>query len=158
MTFVLNSPAFRDGEAIPSRYTDEGENVSPPLEWSGAPAGTRSFALIMNDQDAPGGTFYHWGVYDIMPERNLLPEGIRHGVKTEHLGHGLNGFGHFQYDGPSLDKSDPPHRYRFRLFALNVDVPFNEPKDPVADLLEAVQPHVIAEAVLNATYVSRHHS
>lgn len=158
MTFVLKSPVFRDGEEIPSRYTDEGENVSPPLEWSGAPPQTRSFALIMEDPDAQGGTFYHWGLYDIVPARNLLPEGVGHGVKTEDLGQGMNNFGHPRYDGPSPDESDPPHHYRFRLLALDVGVPLTIPKEPVADLWGTVQPHVIAEAVLTGTYVSRQHA
>lgn len=155
MAFVLSSLVFKEGEEMPSRYTCEGANVSPPLEWWGAPAETRSFVLIMEDPDAPTGTFYHWGLYDIMRERTLLPEGVGHGVKTEHMGQGVNDFGHPRYDGPCSPEDHGPHRYRFRLAALDVDIPLTVPKELVADLWDAARPHVLAEAVLTGTYVSR---
>ena len=87
---------------MPSRYTCEGENISPPLEWADAPVETKSFALFMEDMDAPKGVFRHWALYDIMPDRVLLPEGVRHGVKTESMGHGVNDYGH-----PPLRRSMP---------------------------------------------------
>jgi Raf kinase inhibitor-like YbhB/YbcL family protein len=155
MPFVLRSPAFKDGEAIPSRYTCDGANVSPPLEWSGAPAGVRSFLLVMDDPDAPGGTFWHWGLYGIMPERTKLPEGIGHGVKTEPMGHGVNDFGHPRYDGPAPPEGAGPHRYRFRLAALGTEAPVPVPKEPVGDLWEKARPHVLAEAVLTGRYARR---
>jgi hypothetical protein len=78
MAFTLHSPAFANGQTIPPRHTADGDNVSPPLEWSDAPAGTRSYALIVEDPDAPGEageTFQHWAVYNIAAERDRLPEG-----------------------------------------------------------------------------------
>jgi Raf kinase inhibitor-like YbhB/YbcL family protein len=155
MTLVLSSPAFKEGKEIPSRYTCDGANISPPLEWSGAPPETRSFVLIMEDLDAPSRPVRHWGLYDIMPERTMLPEGVGHGVKTEPMGHGINDFGHPRYDGPSPPNAGGPHRYRFRIAALDVVVPVSIPKEPVVDLWEAAQPHIIAEAALLATYAGR---
>jgi Raf kinase inhibitor-like YbhB/YbcL family protein len=155
MAFALRSPAFDEGDEIPSRYTCEGANVSPPLEWSGAPPETRSFVLTMEDLDSPSYPRWHWGLYDIMPDRTMLPEGVGHGVKKEPMGHGMNDFGHPRYDGPASESDDHAHRYLFRIAALDVDAPIPIPKEPVADLQMAIQPHVIAEAMLLATYAGR---
>lgn len=155
MTFVLKSPAFSHGEEIPTRYTCEGENISPPLEWSGAPDGTRSFALLLEDPDAPGGTFRHWALYGIAGDRTLLPEGVGHGVKTEPLGHGVNDYGHPRYDGPCPPETDDAHRYHFRLAALGVDSPLGVPKEPASDLWERIRQHILAEAELIGAYASR---
>jgi Raf kinase inhibitor-like YbhB/YbcL family protein len=155
MSFRLTSTVFEESGEMPSRYTCEGANVSPPLEWSGAPEGTRSFLLVMEDPDAPGGVFRHWGVYGIAADRTLLPEGVGHGVKTEPLGHGINDYGHPRYDGPCPPETDSAHRYIFRLAALDIDAPVSVPKEPVADLLERARPHIIGEAVLVGTYASR---
>ncbi len=118
MAFALNSPAFRDGEKIPDKYTADGENLSPPLVWNDPPAGTKSFALVVEDPDAPSGTFRHWGLYNISAGRTMMPEGVEHGVKTEQLGHAVNDFGHRRYDGPAPPRGHGPHHYRFRLAAL----------------------------------------
>jgi Raf kinase inhibitor-like YbhB/YbcL family protein len=155
MAFMLKSPAFSYGEEIPTRYTGEGENLSPPLEWTGAPPETRSFALIMEDPDAPSGTLHHWAVYNIAADRTALPEGLGHGLKTEPLGHGLNDFGHLRYDGPIPPEQDDAHRYHFRLAALDVER-LKIPKEPVRDLSDLIRPHVIAEAELIGSYISRH--
>ncbi len=157
MAFELCSPVFRDGDEIPSRYTSEGANVSPPLEWSGAPEGTQSFVLIMEDPDAPGGIFRHWGLYDIEPDRTMLPEGVGHGVKTEPMGHGVNDFEHPRCDGPAPPEEDPAHRYVFRLAALDVPAPTGTAKQLVGNMWEAARKHMLREAVLTGTYVSRNH-
>jgi Raf kinase inhibitor-like YbhB/YbcL family protein len=158
MVFVLRSPAFRDGEEIPSRYTCEGANISPPLEWSGAPEGTRSFVLVMVDLDVPppGREFYHWGLYDIAGERTMLPEGIGHSVKTEPMGHGVNDFEHARYDGPCPPEDSPPHLYVFRLGALDVEVPTQAPKRLASDIWELARPHLLGTAEITCTYVSRY--
>jgi hypothetical protein len=155
MAFVLKSPAFSHGEEIPTRYTGEGLNISPPLEWAGAPPQTLSFALIMEDPDAPSGTFRHWGIYNLSADRTALPEGVGHGVKTEPLGHCLNDFGHARYNGPVPPETDDAHRYHFRFAALDVEE-LEVPKEPVADLWKLVRSHVIAETELIGSYASRH--
>src|SRR3954451_14733618 len=104
MVFKLTSPAFGEGQPIPVKYTSDGQNVSPPLEWSDPPPGTKSFALIVEDPDAPSGTFRHWGLYNIRGERALLPEDIGQGPKTEPLGKGVNDFGELDYGGPAPPK------------------------------------------------------
>lgn len=158
MTFVLSSPAFKDGEEIPSRYTCDGLNISPPLEWSGAPPETRSFAITMEDLNVPTRPVYHWGLYGIMPERTMLPEGVGHSVKTESMGHGVNNFGHPRYDGPTRPDGGPEHRYEFKIAALDVDALVPIPREPIADLWEAARPHVLAEATLIGTYAGRRRS
>src|SRR5918911_4226084 len=82
MAFIMKSPAFADGHQIPARYTRDGENVSPPLEWSGAPAGAQSYVLIIEDPDAPSGTFRHWAVYNIPGDRTGLQEGAGSGTQA----------------------------------------------------------------------------
>ena len=101
MAFTLSSPAFRNGETIPAKYTGDGENISPPLAWTDPPPGTRSFALIIEDPDAPTGTFRHWGIYNIGAGRSALPEGIEHGAATEPMSRAINDFSHPRYDGPA---------------------------------------------------------
>src|SRR5690606_41927134 len=99
MSFSLRSPAFQNGELIPRRYTADGDNVSPPLEWSDPPPGTQSFALIGEDPDAPSGTFRHWGVYHIAGSRRALHEAAEQ-AKAEALRLALNDLSHAPYAGP----------------------------------------------------------
>ena len=148
MAFVLSSPAFGNGEEIPSRYTGDGANLSPPLQWSGAPEETESFVLIMEDLDAPARPARHWGLYDVMPERTTLPEAVGHGVKTEPMGHCINDFGHPHYDGPAPPDGDGPHRYLFTIAALDIAAPLPISKEPIADLWNAARPHIIAATAL----------
>ena len=152
MAFALKSPVFGPGEPIPRKYTLDGENVSPPLEWSDAPTGTKSFALIVEDPDAPMGTFRHWGLYNIMAERTVLPEGMGHGIKTEDLGFGVNDFGHPRYEGPQPPQGHGTHHYHFRLAALDVEGLTQAPKARIADIWEAAKDHVLAETELVGTY------
>lgn len=109
--FVLTSPAFSQGEPLPTRYSCDGRNVSPPLRWTAPPRGTRSLALAVTDPDAPGGTFVHWRVSGLRPSLRSLPEGSRAGVQ------GRNSSGGVGWTGPC----PPPgsaHRYVFELRAL----------------------------------------
>lgn len=152
MSFTLSSPAFRNGEAIPAKYTGDGENLSPPLAWTDPPSGTRSFALITEDPDAPSGTFRHWGLYNISADRSMLPEGIGHGAKTEPMGRAVNDFSHPRYDGPAPPKGHGTHHYHFRLAALDVEA-LDEPATlSVAELWRHAQPHMLGEAELVGTY------
>jgi Raf kinase inhibitor-like YbhB/YbcL family protein len=96
----LSSPAFSNRQTIPAKYTCDGENLSPPLQWSGAPVETPSFVLIIEDPDAPTGVFRHWAVYNLPPEVAALPEGVGGQPSAEELRQGVNDFGHARYDGP----------------------------------------------------------
>jgi len=148
----LKSPAFAQGETIPKKYTCEGEDISPPLQWSGAPAETQSFVLVCNDPDAPGGLFHHWAAYDIPAEWSELAEG--HGPET--LGDGfkqaINDFGKPGYGGPCPPKGHGMHHYHFRLMALA------EPDLPVAstascaEVIAAAERHAVAEIELVGLY------
>ena len=152
MTFSLTSPAFHEGGQIPTKYTGDGENISPPLEWLDAPAGTKSFALVVEDPDAPSGTFRHWGLYNIMGERSMLPEGVGRGAKTEKLGKGVNDFGEPRYQGPAPPKGHGTHHYHFKLAALDVEELSRAPKMAAEDVWKAAEKHMLAQADLVGTY------
>ena len=111
----LTSSAFSDGQPIPLRYTCDGANQAPDLSWGEPPAGTRSFAMIMVDPDAPGGTFRHWGVFDIPASARSIDGG--HHLGTE----AVNDFGKRGYGGPCPPRGHGPHHYQVKLFALDVD-------------------------------------
>jgi Raf kinase inhibitor-like YbhB/YbcL family protein len=113
--FVLQSGAFAKGEPIPRRHGCEGQDLSPPLAWSGAPEGTRSLALVVDDPDAPGGTFTHWLGWGLDPAAERLGEG--EGAAVE----GRNDFGTSGYRGPCPPPGHGRHRYFFRLYALDFD-------------------------------------
>ncbi len=116
MAFQLMIPAFRNGEAIPALHSCEGADISPALEWSGEPGGTFSFALIVDDPDAPAETWNHWLLWDIPATAHALAQGLRPGS----LGvSGTNDFGRPGYGGPCPPKGHGPHRYYFRLYALS---------------------------------------
>ncbi|MGE5723291.1 MAG: YbhB/YbcL family Raf kinase inhibitor-like protein, partial [Sphingomonadales bacterium] len=110
----ISSAAFEDGGAIPSRYSCDGQGISPPLTWSGAPQATRSFALIVDDPDAPGGLFRHWAIFDIPGTAAELQEdaGTRPPAGARQA---RNDFGKSGYGGPCPPRGHGPHRYRFRL-------------------------------------------
>ena len=119
MPLTLSSPAFADGDRIPERYTRMGENFSPPLRWSGVPEGTRSLVLIVDDPDAPGGTFGHWAVYNLSPATRRLEEAQSGEGGPDALRQAKNSFGHTYYDGPEPPRGHGLHHYRFRLAALD---------------------------------------
>ncbi|RZN12769.1 YbhB/YbcL family Raf kinase inhibitor-like protein [Bradyrhizobium genosp. SA-3] len=153
MAFSLTSPAFRDGERIPAKYTADGENFSPPLQWSDPPPGTKSFALVVEDPDAPSGTFRHWGLYNIMGERTVLPEGVGgRKAKAEDIGKGVNDFGEPNYHGPAPPRGHGTHHYHFKLAALDVEALSQAPKLAVGDIWKAAQTHLLGQAELVGTY------
>jgi len=148
---ILSSSGFAEGETIPVRYTCDGEDLSPPLAWTGAPAETQAFALICDDPDAPVGTWDHWIVFNLSAEMTSLPEGVN--TKDElgkSLCHGRNSWKRTGYGGP-CPPPGKPHRYFFKLYALSapVDLPDNTTK---AELLEAMKPLVLASANLMGIY------
>jgi len=149
---VLDSPAFAPEHAIPAVYTCDGENLSPPLAWHDAPAGTRSFALIVDDPDAPSGTFRHWAIYNVAADATGLAAGVERGPAGQGLGHGVNDFDHARYDGPCPPKGHGVHHYHFRLLALDVER-LSLPGDAsVVRVADAARGHVLAEAQLIGTY------
>ena len=150
MEFELTSSAFNDGEPIPARYCCDGEDTSPPLAWRGTPEGVKSFALIMDDPDAPVGTWVHWVLYDLPPDAEELAEGI---PAVERLpsggGHGRNSWRRFGYGGPC-----PPggtHRYFFKLYALDRQLEI-EPGAKKKNVEAHMTGHILGEAVLMGTY------
>lgn len=116
MAFQLTVSGFAEGATIPRLYTCEGKDLSPAVSWTGAPPETRSFVLIVDDPDAPGGTWNHWLLYDIPASAKGLPEGVKPGQ----IGlSGRNDFGHPGYGGPCPPPGHGPHRYFFKLMAVN---------------------------------------
>lgn len=150
MAFLLRSPAFEPGETIPKKFAADGDNASPPLEWTDPPAGTKSFALVVEDPDAPAGTFYHWGLYNIAPKQRHLRERYPAGADGE--GVGMNDFGHRAYDGPKPPRGDSSHHYHFKLAALDVER-LDLPREATAEeVWGEVEPHIIAETELIGLY------
>lgn len=153
MPLNLTSAAFRDGDSIPPKHTCDGDDVSPPLSWSEAPAETGSFALVCDDPDAPGRVWVHWVVFDLPPAAGALPEGVP--PREEVPGGGLQGRNDFRkigYGGPC-----PPsgtHRYEFRLYALDAKLGLRAGATK-GDLLAALEGHVLAEAKLTGKYSRR---
>lgn len=118
MAFRLILSAFRENELIPKRHTCDGENVSPSLEWFGEPDGTRSYALILDDPDAPSGTWNHWLLWDLPAALHALEERFKPGLIGRS---GTNDFGHLGYGGPCPPRGHGPHRYFLRLYALSTE-------------------------------------
>ena len=117
MAFSLKSSAFATGHVIPRKYTCDGINVSPPLEWLDVPAGSKNLLLVCYDPDAPGGVFYHWAAYDIAADVKQLDE-IPAGKEDGRFLQAVNDFGNAGYGGPCPPRGNKPHAYRFRLSAL----------------------------------------
>jgi len=152
MAFTLTSTAFRDGAAIPVKHTCDGLDVSPPLAWSGAPAGTRSFALIADDPDAPAGSWVHWVVYNLPAAVAELPENVAK-VEALDLGgarQGRNDFRRPGYGGP-CPPPGPAHRYFFTLYALDTPLTLKAGAQR-KDVETAMEGHVLGSAQLMATY------
>jgi Raf kinase inhibitor-like YbhB/YbcL family protein len=153
MTFKITSSAFQDNARIPTRYTGDGANVSPPLAWEKPPEGTASLALIMDDPDAPRGTFTHWVLYGLSAARTDLPEALPPRDTLPEVGgakQGMNDAGKIGYFGPAPPRG-PVHHYHFKLYALDAQLNL-PPRARKADLEKAMQGHIKAEARLIGTY------
>ncbi len=147
----LRSNAFADGAAISRRFTCEGDDVSPPLEWSEVPAGTRSFALFCNDPDAPGGTWHHWAAYDLAPTLTGMPLDAGNNAAKLGFKQAVNDFGKPGYGGP-CPPPGAPHHYHFRLLALSVDR-LSLADDSSCETAEnEARKHRLAEATLVGIY------
>lgn len=151
MTIQLISPAFNDGDTIPKIYTCDADNVSPALSWSGIPKETKSIALIVDDPDAPVGTFVHWVIYDIPPARLDLPQGIdKTGTVTDIGTQGNNDFRKLGYGGPCPPKG-PAHRYLFKLYALDTKLNL-KPGATKAEVEKAMRGHILSQGQLIGKY------
>ena len=154
MSFALTSPAFAAGGEIPTRYTCEGDDISPPLAWSVLPGGTKSLALIVDDPDAPDPkapkiTWVHWVLYNLPPSADGLPEGVPARALPAGTREGLNDWKRPGYGGPC-----PPigrHRYFHKLYALDTVLSDLVRPSKVA-LQRAMQGHILAQAELIGAY------
>lgn len=149
----LESPAFRDGAPIPAAHSRDGEDASPPLSWTDPPAGTRSFALVCDDPDAPRGTWVHWVLWGIPAATRSLAAGA--GSSEKPAGgvgvHGLNDFKERRWGGPAPPRGHGVHHYHFRLYALDEE-PRLTPGATSAELASAIEGHVLAHAEVVGTY------
>jgi Raf kinase inhibitor-like YbhB/YbcL family protein len=145
----LTSDAFQNGQPIPTRFTCDGGDQTPALSWDEPPAGTQSFALVIDDPDAPSGTFRHWGVFDIPASARSIGGGQRVGTEVS------NDFGKSGYGGPCPPTGHGPHHYHFKLFALNTDKLGLSTDAKIVDVENAAQQHSIAQGELIGTYERR---
>lgn len=144
----LTSETFENGELIPVRYTCEGEDISPPLTWSGVPENAAVLALVADDPDAPSGTFTHWVLYNLPVTPNQLQEGASlSGRLSEGLREGFNDFGKQGYNGPCPPRGDGEHRYFFRLYALARELNFTG-RVTRDQLMDAMEDNVLNEVTL----------
>lgn len=145
-TMKITSTAFTDSTSIPLKYTCQGDNINPELKIEGVPENAKSLALIMDDPDAPMGTWVHWVVWNISPDITTIPQ---NSVPAESI-EGITSFGKSGYGGPCPPKG--VHRYYFKLYALNdkLNIPKNSNKE---DLLKAMDGKIIQQAELMGTYI-----
>jgi Raf kinase inhibitor-like YbhB/YbcL family protein len=143
----LTSPAFDAGRPIPQKYTCDGSETSPPLEWADVPDGTRSLALLVEDPDAPGGTYTHWTVFHIAPTVRRIEEGKPPPGSTQ----GENSFGDDRYGGPCPPKGDDAHHYVFNLYALRAD-PKLKPGAKPDGVRAAIKKQAVARGSLTGTF------
>ena len=153
LSIEVTSSAFAEGARIPTRYTCDGEDASPPLKWTGVPQAAKSIALIADDPDAPGGTWIHWVLYGLSPDTTGLPEGL---PKTNELlsgaRHGGTDFGRNEYGGPCPPPGHGAHRYYFKVYALDAEIGLAA-GGTKQDVLEAMKGKILAEGQLMGTYL-----
>jgi Raf kinase inhibitor-like YbhB/YbcL family protein len=142
----LTSDAFQNGQPIPIQYTCDGADQAPALHWGEPPEGTKSFALVIDDPDAPSGTFRHWGVYNIPSSARSIGGVQRVGTEV------TNDFGKPGYGGPCPPKGHGQHHYHFKLFALGIDRLDVGPGAKVVDVENAAQKNALAQGELVGTY------
>ena len=146
-SFMLSSDAFADGGQLPTQFTCDGTDKSPPLSWSDPPQGTKSFALVVDDPDAPSGTFRHWAAWNIPVDTKAIEEG-----QGGQFAQAVNDFGKQGYGGACPPKGHGPHRYRFKLFALDTDT-LNLPSGTKIEQVEAAAAErELGRAELTGTY------
>lgn len=155
MAFELTSSAFAPNQTIPAKYTCDGADVSPPLAWKDAPPATKSFALVCDDPDAPVGTWVHWVVWDIPATKHDLPENVSKAPTLDDgTRQGTNDFKRSGYNGPCPPPGHGPHRYFFKLYAVD-SVLGIAPGSTKAALEKAITGHTLARAELIGRYERR---
>ena len=145
MSLTLTSDAFANGQSIPAKYSCVGKNTSPALAWEVPPSGTKSFALIVDDPDAPMGTWVHWVLFNIPAGTR----GLQESGQTSGMSAGKNSSGNTHYDGPC-----PPsgtHRYFFKLYALDSSLSLS-PGATKEQLLNSMKGHILAQGELMGTF------
>jgi Raf kinase inhibitor-like YbhB/YbcL family protein len=152
MPLMLSSPVFPPGGAIPAQYTCDGADISPPLSWSGAPQGTGSLVLVVEDPDAPSSTFQHWAVFDLPATSHGLDAGYSARRPAPTLHQARNDFGTVGYGGPCPPRGHGIHHYRFRLLAISRPALAIKPPAAASDVLKAAQPYIIQQAQFIGTY------
>jgi Raf kinase inhibitor-like YbhB/YbcL family protein len=145
----LTSTAFQDGADIPAKYSCDGADISPPLQWRGLPGGTVSLALIMDDPDAPGRTWVHWIAYDLPGDATGLPEGVTRAETVDGGRQGNSSWNRLGYGGPCPPRGS--HRYFFKLYALDTRLEL-EPGVTKDALLSAMEGHILGETQLMGRY------
>lgn len=153
MKMAVTSSAFKNEEMIPAKYTCDGEELSPPLSWSGIPQGAKSIALIIDDPDAPRGDWVHWLIFNLPPDTEGLPEGISHEEKL------ANGAVQGRHDGGGIGYGGPyppsgTHRYYFKVYALDAKLSLG-PDATKKSLLKAMEGHILAQGELMGRYKRR---
>ena len=152
MPLLLASSAIPPGGEIPSQYTCDGSDISPPLRWSGLPDGTRSLVLVVEDPDAPSGVFRHWAAFDIPAGSRGLEAGYSANRPASGFHEARNDFGKAGYGGPCPPKGHGTHHYHFRLLALSQPTLDLKPTATAADVLRTAEPYAIQHAELVGTY------
>lgn len=151
MSMILISSAFDEGNQIPRRFSRLGENLLPPLKWNGAPSDVQSYALVIEDPDAPSGTFHHCGVFNIPPDWDRMPESL--GTQSNGGPRFVeNDFGNIRYDGPQPPKGHGIHHYHFKLAALDVPSLAVPPSAGVEALWREARKHLLSQAELVGTF------
>jgi len=148
----LTSSAITDGSSIPRRYTCDGEDISPPLQWSDPPPETRSFVLLCDDPDAPNGTWHHWAAYDIPLRVTSLAIGSARQAEQQGFKQAINDFQRADYGGPCPPHRHGPHHYHFRLLALSVEHLPVRKNASCRDVEREARKHVLAETTLVGIY------
>lgn len=152
MSLSLNSSAFAEGARMPAKYTCDGQDLSPPITWSGAPPGTLSFVLICDDPDAPMGTWSHWAVYNIPAAMDSLEEGFSLKAGSGPVRQAVNDFNRVGYGSPCPPIGHGTHRYHFRLLALGVERLDLGDRARCKDVERAAEAHLIERAEYMGTY------
>jgi len=152
MSMSLTSPAFDDGARIPDRYTCEGENLSPPLSWTGVPETAKSLVILCDDPDAPKGTWHHWALYNLPSDVGILPADFASTPFPGRAQQAINDFKNVGYGGPAPPPGHGTHHYHFRLLALDTEDLGLGATATCVDVEAAAVQHAVAQAELIGTF------